>query len=358
MFKLQEKSILIISNEPWGDIWYSKHNWAYELSKKNKVFFVNSPRRWRFKNLFYNEVSIETYSDNLKIINYNNRLPLTRFELIFQLNEKIIAKAILKSLKKGSTKNLIFWSFDPYRFSSPKLFKPERSIFFRVDKFLLLKRERTLLSNVDGLIVTAEVLLKHTSSKRHLILSHGISEEEFTPSNKIEYDSGYLLYVGNIDYRMDILLLKKLLIEFPDETFLFIGRVVETDNETFKDIFYRDKYKNITVHGIEHFKKLKNYVYNSKACLAPMDISIDGNEIHHHKSLQYLAMGKPIISPVFNDEINKDEFILGYKNSEEAIQILRNFDNNETPAVIENRINFAKQFIYSNLIKKVETFLN
>lgn len=358
MFKLEGKSIVIISNEPWGDIWYSKHNWAYELSKNNLVLFVNSPKRWKFKDLFNNTLSVKNYSKGLRIIDYNNRLPFTRFEFVFRMNELVITKTFNKWFKKNNINNRIFWSFDPYRFSNPALFRPEKSIFFRVDKFLLLTREKKLLKNVDGLIVTAEILLKDTHKENHLVLSHGISDEEFSPINDVEYKPGFLLYVGNIDYRLDVLLLKKLLVEFPDEMFLFIGRKVETENEVFKDIFYRGKYKNITVHGVEHFKNLKNYIFNAKACLAPMDMKIDGNEIHHHKSLQYLAMGKPIISPLFNDEINQDEMILGYKNDEEAIQLLKTINLTENQEKVESRIVFAKQFLYSNLIKKVENFLN
>ncbi len=358
MYKLDNRSILIISNEPWGDIWYSKHNWAYELSKKNNVFFINAPKRWSFKDLFISSISSNNYSKSLISVNYNNRLPFTRFEFINNLNEAIITKSLRKWLKKQDVEKTVFWSFDPYRFPKPKALNAEKSIFFRVDKFLLLKRERTLLQNVDGLIVTAEILLKDTFSKKHLVLSHGISEEEFVHTEDVKYEKGYLIYVGNIDYRMDVKLLKELLVEFPEKKFLFIGKLVNTDNEIFQEIFFQKKYPNLILHGIEHFKNLKNYIYKAQACLAPMDISIDGNEIHHHKSLQYLAMGKPIISPIFNDTINNDEMILGYKNVEEAKERIRKLDASETIEKSEKRITYAKKFLYSNLVKQVEQFLS
>ena len=358
MFKLENKNILIISNEPWGDIWYSKHNWAYELSQKNQVFFINSPKRWSIKDLFCEIITIKKYSETLKIIDYNNRLPFTRFEFIYWVNALIITKSIRKKIKKEGVLETVFWSFDPYRFPYPKQLNAVKSIFFRVDKFPLLKRERTLLKNVDGLVVTAEILLKNTNAKNNLVLSHGISIEEFESNSKIEYKPGFLIYVGNIDYRMDVSLLKKILIAFPTQNFLFIGKLVDTANETFQEIFFQKKYPNLILHGVEHFKNLKNYIANAKACLAPMDISIDGNEIHHHKSLQYLAMGKPIITPIFNDSINNDEMMLGYKNSTEAIERIQNLENTETEEKVQNRISYSKQFLYSNLIKEVESFLN
>lgn len=355
MLKLENQTIIIISNEPWGDMWYSKHNWANELSKKNNVFFINPPEKWRPTNLLSSNITITDYTESLSIIDYNNRLPFTRSELIYQVNEFFISKSILKKIKK---EKIIFWSFDPYRFSSPQLFKPLRSIFFRVDIFFLKPREQRLIKNVDGVIVTAKQLLEGVNAKKELVVSHGIAEAEFTCEANIEYDEGFILYVGGIDYRMDIKLLEKMLLAFPNEKFLFIGKVHNLDNELFQQLFFQNKYPNLIVHGVEHFKKLKNYVAKAKACLAPMDLTVPGNAVHHHKSLQYLAMGKPIISPIFNDEINNDEHILGYKTPEEAIEILKNINTTETTKLQENRIKFAKQFLYSNLIKKVEAFIN
>jgi len=356
MIKLEKQTILVISNEPWGKMWFSKHNWANELSHKNTVYFINSPKKWTLKNLFSSNVEISNYSESLSIINYNNLLPLTRFGLIYKWNESIVVKLLTKKLKKDN--GFIFLSFDPYRFSSPQLFKPLKSIFFRVDIFLLKKRERRLINNVDGVIVTAKELLKGVNAKKELVISHGISNSEFISENKIEYEAGFILYVGQIDHRLDVSLIKRMLIEFPDDQFLFIGTLVNISNSLFQELFYQNKYKNLIIHGVEHFKNLKNYVNKAKACLVPMDLSVHGNSVHHHKSLQYLAMGKPVVSPVFNDKINNVEFILGYKNEEEAIDILKNINISETPEKIEKRISFAKQFLYSNLIKKVEAFLN
>lgn len=355
MFKLKGQTILIISNEPWGDMWYSKHNWANELSQKNKVFFINPPTKWELVHLCSSNTSVTDYSESLSIVDYNNRFPFTRNELISQINEFFTVKSILKKIKE---ENVIFWSFDPYRFSLPQLFNPIKSIFFRVDIFLLKPREKRLINNVDGVVVTAKELLNGVHAKKELVVSHGISEPEFNCEESVQYNDGFILYVGGIDHRLDISLLEKMLIEFPNEQFLFIGRVQNLDNELFQQLFFQNKFPNLIVHGVEHFKKLKNYVSKAKACLAPMDLTVHGNAVHHHKSLQYLAMGKPIISPIFNDEINNDDFILGYKNHDEAIHILKNIKTTETTKQQENRINFAKQFLYSNLITKIEAFLN
>jgi len=349
--------ILIVSNEPWGDIWYSKQNWAYELSKKNKVFFINPQIKWKFSNLWSFKICLDNYSESLQVLGYQNILPFTRFSLIYKLNNFIVSKKIKKWLKNNNHEKYIFWTFDPYRFSNPQLFSPLLSIYFRVDKYRVQK-EKILLKNIDKLVVTSKELLKDIVFNGSVLeLSHGISSEEFVPINTVIYDKAYFLYVGNIDHRLNIALIDRILQEFPNERFVFIGKMYNLFSELSQDIFYKNKYNNLIVHGVEHFKNLKNYIYYSKACLVPMDLKIHGNAVHHHKTLQYLALGKPVISPVFNDVINKEEYIIGYKNDDEAIEKIKQLTYTETNEKVAQRIQFAKQFTYEKLIEKVEQFL-
>lgn len=355
--RLEDQTILIVSNEPWGVIWYSKHNWAYELSKKNKVFFINPPSKWKLSNLWSFKISIEDYSESLQVLGYQNSLPFTRFGLIYKLNNFIVSKKIKKWLQENNYKDYIFWTFDPYRFSNPKLLSPLFSIYFRVDKYRI-KKEKTLLKNIDKLVVTSKELLKDIIFNGSVLeLSHGISSEEFTPTDTVTYEKDYFLYVGNIDDRLDIELIDRILKEFPNERFIFIGKMYNLFSELSQDIFYKKKYNKLIVHGIEHFKSLKNYIYYSKACLVPMDLKVHGNAVHHHKTLQYLALGKPVISPIFNDIINKEEYIIGYKSNDEAIEKIKQLFYIETNEKVAQRIQFAKQFTYEKLIEKVEQFL-
>lgn len=356
--KLENQNILIVSNEPWGDVWYSKQNWAYELSKrKNNVFFINSPKRWSIKGLFSTWIRKYNYSDYLVILDYENRLPFTRYGLISRLNEYLVSNSLRRWLKNQDITDYLFWSFDPYRFVNPKLLRPKRSIYMRVDRYQT-STEVELLKNIDCIIVTAKELIKEINySGKYLVLSHGISEEEFSQTEDISYSEGYFIYVGNIDLRLDVDLIKKMVCHFPKKTFLFIGSINSTKNLIYKELFIEKRYKNIILHGVEHFKNLKNYIYYSKACIAPMDLTIHGNDVHHHKSLQYLAMGKPIISPKFKDAVNEGNMMLYYTNHDEAIDLLENLDISENSQLITDRITFAKQFTYNNLINKVEQFL-
>ncbi len=353
--KLENQNILIFSNEPWGNVWYSKHNWAFELSKKNKVFFINPPKKWSFKGLF--NILITSYTENLKILNYNNLLPFTRVGWLYQINNFITSKRIKKFLYKKKCRDFIFWTFDPYRFTNPKLFSPKYSIYFIADKYQTQK-EKELIKSTDFFITVSKELTNNLDLKKLLVLSHGISSSEFSIDEDVTIEEGYILYIGQIDYRIDYELVVKMVEYFPNERFLFIGQPQhDLTDENFKKLFIDKVYTNLIYHPPVHFKKLKNYIAKAKICLAPMLLHVHGNNINHHKLLQYLALGKPVLAPTFKD-YEKNELIFSYGSNDDGITIFKRiFNSKEEPIIIDKRINFAKQFTYENLIEKVEQFL-
>jgi len=87
-----------------GDIWYSKQNYAYELSKKNKVYFINPPLSWSPINLIYNPIRLSSYNENLKIISYQNFLPIIN-NLFNKLNNLLVS-TYLKDFSKKKNKQL------------------------------------------------------------------------------------------------------------------------------------------------------------------------------------------------------------------------------------------------------------
>src|ERR1051326_3339068 len=117
--KLEDQTILVTSNEPWGDIWYSKQNYAYELSKKNKVFFIDPPTKWQLKNIFYNPIILKSYNENLKIISYQNFLPILN-DVFNRLNNFLVSKYLKRFFQGNHISNYLVWAFDPIRLYNHK----------------------------------------------------------------------------------------------------------------------------------------------------------------------------------------------------------------------------------------------
>ena len=135
--KLKNKIILIVSNEPWGDVWFSKHHYANELSKLgHNVYFINPAKPWRFSSLFSFSVNIKSINPNLKVITYSNNLPTFSYKSIFQkINDYLICYRLNLLFKNNN--NLIIWNFDPFRFINIYKLKIKYLIFHIVDRYLI-----------------------------------------------------------------------------------------------------------------------------------------------------------------------------------------------------------------------------
>ncbi len=366
--KLENQNIVIISNEPWGDIWYSKQNYAYELSKLgNKVYFVDPPDPYEIRNLFANHFTLKPYSDNLFIIKYKNRLPASAFNI---LNNRWVTKDLENFLASIGVKEYILWTFDPVRLNDPSLFKNAKyKIFHCVDiyKFEYYPNLKALLKNMDVMFSTAQSFIDDYSpySKAPTkIVPHGISNEEFIINNQeltlFDLDIvNYNLYVGVIDARIDYELLEKMLVNFPNEKFVFIGPLKLPENPLAHRIFTEKKYSNLVIAGPRHFKTLKVFIYHAKSCLALMDKNYFGNLVHHHKTLVYLTQGKPVFSVLCEAYHGLDDIMYLYNSHEEMLNMFDHFLKNGEPEYLkQKRIEYAKQYSFTNVLKLASDVLH
>jgi hypothetical protein len=215
--KLENQNILIISNQPWGDVWYSKQNYAYKLSKLgNQVIFVDPPSPYQFKNLFFNQFTLKNYTDNLSILSYKNRLPASKFNV---LNNQWVTKDLENYLLSNGIKEYILWTFDPVRLNDP--------------------------------------------------------------------------------------------------------------------------------------------IYFAKSCLALMDKNYFGNLVHHHKTLVYLAQGKPVFSVLCEAYQDLKDLMYLYDNHQELLHMFEKFLNNsEDPQLTQKRIDYAKKYSFENILRDASNILH
>jgi len=362
---ISNQDIVVISNEPWGEVWYSKHNYAYELSKFNRVLFVNPLGKWKFSSLFNSRIQKEQISDNLSQLSYLNPLPV-RTDFLTRTNNWIISMRIRKWLRKNGLTNFLVWSFDPFRLYDAKLLGARLGIYHCVDLYgFKYYGENQLSKKCDALFVSSSTFLdtykKYTKPK--FIVPHGISKEEFNiERSKLTtldlVEAGYGLYTGVVDLRFDFIFLEKVLIKFKDVTFVFVGPLKLPESIVAHRIFIEKKHPNIIIMGQRHFKSLKYYIHKAKFCISFMDITYAPNMIHHHKTLHYLAQGKPIFSPIFSEYKENDHLFYMSNNHDDLLNLLSNFlKYGEDADLSEKRIEFAKEYTFERIFKKSHTFL-
>ncbi len=364
--ELTGQTIFILSNEPWGDIWYSKQNYAYELSKTNTVFFINPPKKWNSRNVFYNPIKTFKYSDSLYILNYQNFLPI--INNVFNIfNNYLVTKYLLHFFKKKKITDFIFWSFDPIRLYNPRLFNPKLAIYHCVDLFFFkFIGEKIICENSDLIIGNSPILLNEYKSfnKPLHYIPHGISEDEFNISKDEQKNNdlsieNYGIYIGVIDERLDYRLIEKVVQQYPNIDFVFVGpKRYNKDNLVARNIFENNIYKNVHAVGPKHFKKLKVYISKAKFCISFMDKNYPGNTIAHHKTMIYLAHGKPIFGYKFSEYTQLEEIMYMGLTHEETIEQLQHFlENGESSLLSEKRIMFAKKFTFKQLISSINSIL-
>jgi hypothetical protein len=358
--KLENKNILIISNEPWGDVWFSKHHYAHALSQKNKIFFLNSPVKWQILNLFNFKIQENKINDSLVILSYSNFFPLTgKSKLLFHLNNWLISKRIKRYLTKKDAKEFIFWSFDPIRLLHPRLMRPTVSIYHSMDYYSHAEREAILSKNVDIILAVSESILTKLKNfnKKCFIIPHGIQNNELTPDELSDIPTENIaLFIGSINERLNFKLLLQLSEEFKDCSFRLIGPINQKyfsveDKLTFNSLL---KQNNVIFTGPVPYSKLHTEILRSRICFSFTKQNAIANSLNSLKILQYLSYGKKVISNYFESYKNVSADIVQICNEKEYINkfgqmFYSSRDKNENL----KRIEFANRFLYSNLIDEI-----
>lgn len=366
--KLENQTILIVSNEPWNEIWYSKHNYAFELSKKNTVYFINSPEKWTFQNIFKRKIVSKPISVSLTVLSLNNLIPST-FPLLKEINNVILSFQIRRFLRQKKHSNWIQWSFTPLILFRPKLLKTKLSIFHIVDlNWTKFYGGIIFAKRADLLIFVSEIIQQEFEfvTKPKFVIGHGISEDEFNLdkiilqniSKEVESYTNFGLYVGGIDYRLDFNFINQIVSENKAVQFLFVGPVNLPDNHYGLEVI-GDKNPNLILLGAKPFKKLKYYVALSCFCITPMDLSVSGNNISHHKTFSYLTQGKPIFGPIFLEYEQLSEIIYQSNDYKVINEYFSKFLSSGEPLELKTkRIQFVQKHRFSIHLEKIAKFIN
>ncbi len=352
--KIVNQTILVTSNEPWGDIWYSKQNYAYELSRSNTVIFVNPPPKWRIIHLFSIRLKLEQETANLSSLNYGNFIPV-RTPLLNRINNSIVSRKIRKFLNKHSIKPDILWAFDPMRLYIPSKLAP-LAIYHCVDYYYFkFYGERQLCQFSDLIFATSQLFLdefKEFETPKHVV-PHGISRDEFILEDgapEIPYEN-YGLYIGVIDHRMDFEMYEAVIQTFPQQLFVFVGPLRLTEHSAAQRIFKEQIYDNVVLTGPKHFKQLKYFIGKSSFCMSFMDMTYHANTVHHHKTLVYLAQGKPVFSFAYKEYKSSDNIMYLSNEKAELIEKIKKFlAKGEPETKTSKRIEYAQRFTFENIL--------
>lgn len=365
MFK--NKLIIIPIEGPWDHSADFLRQTALTLSKNNLVYIYDHNNHYFF--LKKNKKRIYPKYKNIIFYQVKYWFPLERFSFINRINRYLSFKIFMRTISK---KKKILWIFYPNYYDLAKIkSKNIIKIYDCVDYSENREKEKILINNVDYFFVNSLILYKlHNRNKIEptYIDSQGFFESDLKKIKvvKLKQIKPVIGYVGGFNYRLDFILLDKLIKNNKNWQFVFFGPIQKNLE---KDIVFNTsfwlkkfiKYENVFFGQSNNKNQVYGVIKNFDVCIIPYNVDIYFNKYcYPSKFFEFLYLGKPIISsPIL--ELKQRKFNRYVKIVENYVEWKNMINNCLKNKLSENQINIQKKLaIYNsweNKIKKIEKYI-
>ena len=343
----------------------SKHHYAIELiNRGNKVYFINPPQNKVALKVYELEVYKGLYVVDSGIL----FLRSLRFysTLLFKYYNRINLKRIVREIGRPID---VVWSFEQFGYNDFSVFKNQLKIAHPVD--FTLKSELINANGADILFSVAKEIIEEFAILKipSFIVNHAISES-FQKSVVHEINQNGKLtvtYVGNllrqdIDYDM----ITKIVVGNPKCLFTFIGSFKTSNasnvvNNQMEQVEFLINQVNTRFLGVLNQELLAKHMSKTDLFLICYDIEKDVcRGTNYHKVIEYLAIGKCIISHPISAYQDLD--LIEMSNKNEGLElifdnVINNLEYYNSDAKCRKRIEFANSNTYSNNIGIIDDYI-
>lgn len=353
--KITGKNIVVIGIHPWynTEIGSNCKNIALELSKNNKVLYVNMPldrktvllnKKDKYVSAYLKRIkSKETLvqiQDNLwnfypeKIIESINWIPNSSlFSFLNRINNRRFASEIKKATKQlGFDTYILFNDNDIFRsFYLKEILNPELYIYYSRDFLVAMdywkkhgkKFEPLHIAKADIAVANSMYLTEYLSkyNKSSYYIGQGCNLELFNndkkhpiPDDLKDIEHPVVGYVGAIvSIRIDEEIIKEIAQKRPQYNIVLVG----PEDETFVKSELHS-YPNVHFLGRKSIEELPAYISAFDVCINPQLINEVTIGNYPLKIDEYLSMGKPSVATstvamqIFKDVVYMAEKKEGY----------------------------------------------
>jgi glycosyltransferase involved in cell wall biosynthesis len=384
------RDIIIVGQQPWDvTIGSNCKNIALELSKNNRVLYVNSAidritsikRRneagiIRRKNVIKGQENglmqivdnLWTYYPDIVIesINWINNSWL--FDVLNKRNNRLFANSILKALLALDFKHFILFN-DNDMFKSfylPELLKPRLSIYYSRDFMLGVdywkkhgERIEPLLIKKSDLCVTNSTYLSNYCKKfnpNSYYIGQGCDFDVFSTSKDlplikeiVDMPGPKIGYVGALEsQRLDIDLIAAIARERPSYNIILVG----PEDEVFKKSILHS-ISNIYFFGSQSLEKLPQYINSFDVCINPQFLNPITIGNYPRKIDEYLAMEKPVVATLTEAVSIFKESIYLAESKDQFIQLIEKALTEDSVELARLRRKVALSHSWENSIKEL-----
>ncbi|MFN2601763.1 MAG: hypothetical protein ABR582_03280 [Gemmatimonadaceae bacterium] len=354
MFRFENRTVLIISPQPWDHLLISKHHYALELAERgNRVFFLEPPLAQ-----ISSPVELREAPQNplVRIISYRPAFPFAiRFHARPIYDRMILWQ--IRSLKAAISRPIdVVWSFDFNLFSNLKAFGPELSIFHPVDP-LSEQHQVNVARSADAVFSVSEKILanfRNVDVPRWFI-NHGLSRPfEEIARNPVDTRNGRqptVGYAGNLMRKpVNRTVLRAMVETNPGVAFHFWGTsegTVKVDAEAIHFVDFLRGAQNVILHGAVTPEELAIQLQAMDCMvLAYSENPRESDRSNSHKILEYLSTGKAVVS----------SRISTYEKQPELLRMPVSDDDSTLPALLQDTLARLPEFNSERLQSLRRTF--
>lgn len=362
MKEIKNKNILILSPQPWNDLKLSKHHYASTLAKMgNNVLFVCAADAQIGIQL--KTINPKDQPSKLLVASYKIPIPeIFKFKIpkLYNYLNWFFVKLLLKRTF-GSIDICIDFGHHTL-FNDLSKIKARKKILFPVDDFEKLKPD--MRGAEIGFSVSKVIVEKFQNAGLNFhFINHGLANDF------IEAQKGHIPtirmserikvgYSGNLMIPfLDRDLFKQIIEENQQVEFHCFGKydsVQNTANQKWGS--WLKEQANVILHGMLETSTLAEKMQEMDAFI--LMYKPDGKNYHaenSHKILEYLSTGKVVIStPILLyknstmvETSKTSEFVADFK------KIILTLSDYNSPNLIEQRIHFATNNSYKNLVYEI-----
>lgn len=357
---LNSAYILMISPEPCGGHFVSKHHYAITLAELgHQVYFLNPPRNdlletqvceTKYKNMW--SVSAKQVAKGLRFYPKNLRNFLER-RWLEKLEEKI-----------GITFTTI-WLFENSRFYDLDFAKERLKIYHQVDSNQNF-HIKSAAQNADICFCVTDFIKMDLSlyNQKVFKISHGINLKQKSSILNIEQENRFnnttnVAYIGNLNMMyINENILYHLVQQNPTIMFHFIGSytaktLLYIRCKKFNNVIWWGSVESSLIPTILKKIDINLLVYRSEEYMEQLANS--------HKILEYLYSGKVTVA-TYTDEYKDKRYLLEMVDDSSIFidkfeDVVKNLDVYNSKEKQQQRIAFAKSNSYEKQLEKILKYL-
>lgn len=391
---IKGENFIFTGLQPWDiSIGSNAKDIALEVSKHNKVLYVNTPLDiktylskeyipetvQRRKVINKQEHYLRQVNSNLWVLDYpftiwpNHFLPDGfLFDIVNKANNHkmyTFCNKVLKSL--GFNEYILFIDNDIYRsLHAPEMLKPSFSIYYRRDNLisdfwkkhaqrlepLICKKCTCVLANSEQLANAVKTYNNNTHN-----IGQGVDLSNYDesidyqkPSDLENIPNPIIGYTGMLtSKRLDINLIYQLASKLKDVSFVFVGAE--------DDVFKKSKVhtlSNVYFLGAKSPELIPNYICYFDICINPQLINPITIGNYPRKIDEYLALGKPVIATKTETMSIFSGYSWNCTGADEYIDAINNILANKNVCNKETSISFAKSHSWENSVASMYNYIS